>query len=356
VSSILRKRLTRGWTGVPNATLRDRRISYRATGVLAYLLSMDDGWSMDARILAEGKEGEGRDAILTALRELRQAGYVHHTKRRTDAGRFVTEVEVSDVPVDAWRGGVLIDLTKDGKPDPGEPEPGKPTPGHPEPGCPTAQEETCEDLQETDDGVDEPTSPSRTRPETEAEDRTALDDRGAQLVAEIADVLTHPELVARLYQPADAGCRRILGRELATREANGWPTTDLVVEVASGITLDAGVTSVAALCLTRARRLQDRPYVTGAVIPHGINDQTIPGIGAYRASQTEAARRHGHLLATTGLDLGELLAELEHRYADRPDDPTGERFTAAMQGAGFLDDACQATDQLRKLRHLGGAA
>lgn len=142
MSSILRKRLSSGWTGVPNTTIRDRSISHRATGVLVFLLSMDDGWSMDARVIAERKGHERRDAVLTALRELRDAGYMRHTKTR-DGGRFVTEVEVSDVPLDEWKGGHVVDLTtRVGFPGPGKPAPGQPGPGAPDPGSSDRQEST----------------------------------------------------------------------------------------------------------------------------------------------------------------------------------------------------------------------
>lgn len=118
-AQVLRKRLHGGWTGVPNATIRDARISLRATGLLVYLLSMDDGWPIDSTSVSRHKV-EGREAIRTAFRELVAAGYVKREKR-TEGTRWTTDVFVSDVP--AFAPGAV---PEDGFPGAGFPGAGKP--------------------------------------------------------------------------------------------------------------------------------------------------------------------------------------------------------------------------------------
>jgi len=54
--------------------LVDPRLSYRAKGLLGYMLSVPEGTSMDVRALAE-VSSEGKDAIGTALHELSVGGY-----------------------------------------------------------------------------------------------------------------------------------------------------------------------------------------------------------------------------------------------------------------------------------------
>ena len=87
-----------GFAMLDNDVLQDPRLSYRARGVLAAILSRPDSWRTDADSLArEGKEG--RAAILTALRELADAGYVERTRiqdRKT--GRWSTTSTVFDRP------------------------------------------------------------------------------------------------------------------------------------------------------------------------------------------------------------------------------------------------------------------
>ena len=82
----------------PVSTVRDARLSYRARGVLARLLSNADGFYMTAEDLAtEGREG--RDAIRAALRELRAAGYLLDRHISNAQGQFNgTDVYVYDTP------------------------------------------------------------------------------------------------------------------------------------------------------------------------------------------------------------------------------------------------------------------
>lgn len=85
------------FTIIRNDVLRDNRLSYRARGLLAAILSRPDNWSIRADQLAiESKEGRG--AVRTALNELRQCGYLKTVVRQVDAGRFVTEQVVYDIP------------------------------------------------------------------------------------------------------------------------------------------------------------------------------------------------------------------------------------------------------------------
>ena len=106
------------YTQIRNDVARDGRVSYRARGVLVRLLSNADGFQMTAADLArEGQEGRG--AILTALRELREAGYIRTTKVQDEHGRWSTQTFVYDTPQPT---GVQ-------KPDSGFPDVGSPDVG-----------------------------------------------------------------------------------------------------------------------------------------------------------------------------------------------------------------------------------
>lgn len=122
-----------GHTTLPNATVLDDRLTFRALGLLVALLARPWGASFDMRSLAAGEGREGRDAVLTAAAELRAAGYLHQTRRRLPSGLFVTDTYVADEPVSETEAGAAlqpdIPPTGVGFPDPGSPDPGLPDPG-----------------------------------------------------------------------------------------------------------------------------------------------------------------------------------------------------------------------------------
>jgi hypothetical protein len=88
----------RHFTIVDNATLQDARLSYRARGVLAYLLSLPDGWVTDHRKLASFAV-EGERAVLAALKELETHGYLIRRRfQDPTTGRWRTDTELVEVP------------------------------------------------------------------------------------------------------------------------------------------------------------------------------------------------------------------------------------------------------------------
>lgn len=85
------------FTIIGNEVLRDKRLSYRARGLLACVLSRPDDWRTSADSLA--REGlEGRAAILTALKELETAGYLVRTRVQDKHGLWRTFSTVFDEP------------------------------------------------------------------------------------------------------------------------------------------------------------------------------------------------------------------------------------------------------------------
>lgn len=91
------------FTQIPNETLRDRRLSYRARGVLCELLSRPDDWDTTADRMSQAgvARGAGREAMRTVFAELEAAGYLVRIRKRGSSGRISTELHLYDRPVSA---------------------------------------------------------------------------------------------------------------------------------------------------------------------------------------------------------------------------------------------------------------
>lgn len=149
------------FTTVDNAVAEDSTLSYRARGVLVSLLAKPDGWSVRADAIARGGK-EGRDAILTALRELGARGHYRIVRYR-DGSQWKTVTEIAHRPVQEWAdewaasgGGPVVangnvqvgaengisglgDDDTDDEPDqPPDPETGFPASGNPASGRPAS--------------------------------------------------------------------------------------------------------------------------------------------------------------------------------------------------------------------------
>ena len=86
------------WTVIRNEVINDDRLSFKATGVLVYILSKPDHWQTSTAHLATVKK-EGLDAIRTAMTELERAGYVKRRRYQDTLGRWKYDIDVYDNPV-----------------------------------------------------------------------------------------------------------------------------------------------------------------------------------------------------------------------------------------------------------------
>lgn len=95
--SIVRAPRPHRYTQVDNQAVEDPRLSFKAKGLLVYVLSKPDHWRTNREQLASVGP-DGVDAVRTALRELETAGYIKRHRRRVEAGRFEWDAEVHEVP------------------------------------------------------------------------------------------------------------------------------------------------------------------------------------------------------------------------------------------------------------------
>lgn len=128
-----------------NHVARDKRMSRRARGLLAELLSYPPTCKVTSETLAEGGP-EGRDAIRATLRELEDYGYITRTKKRDDHGRWQTIMKVRETPVDNPATGT-------GNPSPARPAGTRITPGRNQDGFSGAGKPGAKELKtDTKDG------------------------------------------------------------------------------------------------------------------------------------------------------------------------------------------------------------
>lgn len=105
-----------GFTILANEVIRDARLSWRARGLLVYLLSQPDDWKTSSLHLS--RVGlEGRDAVRTALDELQKAGYVRRVRSQDELGHWITTTFVYDTP-DAGRVGTDMGTSSETCPHP----------------------------------------------------------------------------------------------------------------------------------------------------------------------------------------------------------------------------------------------
>lgn len=78
--------------------LQDDRLSFRARGVLASVLSRPADWRTSAVRLARQSPTEGRDAIKSALIELEATGYLQRTRFQNERGQWEWDWNISDDP------------------------------------------------------------------------------------------------------------------------------------------------------------------------------------------------------------------------------------------------------------------
>lgn len=85
------------YTVISNAAINDARLSFRARGVLVWLLAKPDDWTTSAEALAS-QATEGRDAVRSAMRELGNAGYIVRDKHRGPGGTWVSCLTIYEEP------------------------------------------------------------------------------------------------------------------------------------------------------------------------------------------------------------------------------------------------------------------
>jgi hypothetical protein len=89
------------FTQIPNAWLRDNRLSYKARGLLAELMSHSVGFEVSIKRLAS-KGVDGRDSIASAISELEAIGYLKREQLRNLDGTLASTLWTTKDPEAPW--------------------------------------------------------------------------------------------------------------------------------------------------------------------------------------------------------------------------------------------------------------
>lgn len=79
--AVFRVEKTKGYTVMSNHHLHNRNLSFKAKGLLSFMLSLPENWNYTERGLSQFAK-DGRDSIRAALSELEQEGYLERRQSR----------------------------------------------------------------------------------------------------------------------------------------------------------------------------------------------------------------------------------------------------------------------------------
>jgi hypothetical protein len=94
---IIRSKTNRNYTVINNTILNDSRLSWKARGLAAYLLTKPDNWNISREHL-ETQAPDGSASVRSALKELRNLGYITSEPGRTTDGRFRWDTVLHEIP------------------------------------------------------------------------------------------------------------------------------------------------------------------------------------------------------------------------------------------------------------------
>ncbi|MBU4640098.1 DnaD domain protein [Bacillus toyonensis] len=95
---IIRVEKNRNYSVINNTGLRDERLSWKAKGILAYILTLPDDWVFYREELATHSK-DGIDSLKSGMKELKEYGYVKRAPIRNDKNKIVSwETVIHEVP------------------------------------------------------------------------------------------------------------------------------------------------------------------------------------------------------------------------------------------------------------------
>ena len=88
----------KNFTKIYNSALRDPELSLKSVGLLAYMLSMPEGYDLSIRGVAS-KKPDGIDGVQSAMKELKDKGYILRCFK-SDGKKIETYLQLAEIPFD----------------------------------------------------------------------------------------------------------------------------------------------------------------------------------------------------------------------------------------------------------------
>lgn len=89
--AIIRQKRKERFSIVDNKVIEDERLSFKARGLLIYMLSKPDDWKFYTEELAKRSNKDGISTIKTALNEIEDAGYLTRKQGHKKNGQFTSQ-------------------------------------------------------------------------------------------------------------------------------------------------------------------------------------------------------------------------------------------------------------------------
>ena len=97
MTEVFRINKTKNYTVMSNYHLQDKNISYKAKGLLSFILSLPDNWELNVKGLVTVSK-EGIKAINAILKKLELNNYLTRERKQKSNGRFFYEYNIFEIP------------------------------------------------------------------------------------------------------------------------------------------------------------------------------------------------------------------------------------------------------------------
>jgi hypothetical protein len=85
---------------IDKTALEDPKLTFKARGILAYLLAKPDDWITNTQNLVNNSDKDGKESVASGLKELETCGYLRRKRVRDSKGCFRWEINVFETPED----------------------------------------------------------------------------------------------------------------------------------------------------------------------------------------------------------------------------------------------------------------